>query len=124
MCISLDKSCLLYNNIDDASLMNIARSLPYPMEPIHTGCRYLGYFLKPLGYMVCDWHWLVQKFERRICNWTYKLLSLGGRLILVQLVLSSLPVTWFLFQHLSYTSSGELCLPSYGDPLRLIEDII
>ena len=58
------------------------------------GFKYLGYFLKPLGYRVRDWHWLVQKFKRKISNWTYKLLSLRGRLILVQSVLSSLLVYW------------------------------
>ena len=94
MSISMEKSCFLYNNIDDAILMNIARVLPYQMEPIHTGFKYLGFFLKPLRYRVCDWYWLVQKFEKRICNWTHKLLSLGGKLILVQSVLSSLPVYW------------------------------
>ena len=74
--------------------MNIARVLPYQKEPILTRFKYLSFYLKPLGYRVCDWLWLVQKFEKRICNWTHKLLSLGGRLILVQSVLSSLPVYW------------------------------
>ena len=62
------------------------------MEPLVSGFKYLGYFLKPLGYRVSDWIWLVQKFEKRICHWSHKLLSLGGRLILVQAVLSSIPV--------------------------------
>ena len=68
MSISLDKSCFLYNNIDIVNLLDIARVLPYQMEPILTGFKYLGYYLKPLGYRVCDWFWLVQKFEKRICN--------------------------------------------------------
>ena len=62
------------------------------MEPLVSGFKYLGYLLKPLGYRVCDWNWLVQKFEKRICHWTHKLLSLGDRLILVQAVLSSILV--------------------------------
>ena len=52
MSISLDKSCFLYNNIDVSILMNIARVLPYQMESILTGFKYLGLFLKPLGYRV------------------------------------------------------------------------
>ena len=64
------------------------------MEPIATGFKYLGYYLKTLGYKVSDCHWLIQKFERRISHWSHKFLSLGGCLILVQAVLSSIPVYW------------------------------
>ena len=64
------------------------------MENITNGFKYLGYFLKPLGYKVNDWLWLIQKYERRINHWSHKCLSLGGRLVLVQVVLSSLPVYW------------------------------
>ena len=34
------------------------------------------------------------KFEKRILHWTNRLLSLGGRLVLIKSVLSSLPVYW------------------------------
>jgi len=64
------------------------------MLPLHSGFTYLGYFLKPLGYRVNDGIWLLQKFEKRISNWTFQYLSLGGRLVLVQSVLSSIPVYW------------------------------
>ena len=37
---------------------------------------------------------MIQKFENRILHWSHKYLSLGGRLILVQAILSSLPVYW------------------------------
>ena len=94
MCINLEKSCFLYNNIDAVNYMDIARVLPYQMEPISSGFKYLGYYIKHIGYRVCDWNWLVHKYEKRICLWTHKLLSLGGRLILVQSVLSSIPVYW------------------------------
>ena len=92
MCISVDKSCFLFNHVDEDILGGIACVLPYKMEPIVSGFKYLGYFLKPLGYKVSDWNWLIQKYEKRIHTWTHKLLSLGGHLILVQAVLSSLPV--------------------------------
>ena len=94
MSIGVDKSCFLYNNVDVDILTNISRVLPYKMEPIATGFMYLGYFLKPLGYKVSDWHSLIQKMERRISHWSHKFLSLGGCLILVQAVLSSIPVYW------------------------------
>ena len=94
MSISMDKSVLLHNNIPSLELMNLSRVIPYKMLPITTGFKYLGFFIEPLGYRSKDWNWLVQKFENKISLWTHKLLSLGGRLILVQSVLSSIPVYW------------------------------
>ena len=64
------------------------------MEPITTSFMYLGYFLKPLSYRVRDWYWLIKRFEHRISHWSNKLLSLGGRLTLVQAVLNSILVYW------------------------------
>ena len=94
MYISLEKSCFLYNNLDVDVGTDIAQLLPYKMDPITSGFKYLGYQLKPLGYKSNDWLWLIQKFECRILHWSHKLLSLGGRLILVQAVLTSVPVYW------------------------------
>ena len=68
--------------------------MPYKMDPLSTHFKYLGYFLKPLGYKINDWNWLIQKYEKRIYLWSHKYLSLGGRLVLVQAVLSNLPVYW------------------------------
>ena len=59
MCISMDKSCFLINNMDVDIGMDIARILPYKMEPISIGFKYLGYQLKPLGYKTTDWYWLI-----------------------------------------------------------------
>ena len=68
--------------------------MPYKMEPIVAGFKYLGYYLKPLGYGIKDWKWFLMKFENKLNNWTYKLLSMGERLILVKLVLMSLAMYW------------------------------
>ena len=56
MCISIDKSCFLHNNVDVDIRTDISRALPYKMEPLTTGFKYLGYYLKPLGYKVSDWN--------------------------------------------------------------------
>ena len=88
--------------------------LPYKMEPIVSGFKYLGYFLKPLGYKVSDWNWLFQKYEKRIHTWTHKLLSLGGRLILVQAVLSSLPVYWLGFVMIPFSILNRLRSITYA----------
>ena len=75
MIISVDKSCFLYNNVEVDIRLDIAQAFPYKMEPISSGFKYLGHFLKPLGYRVSDWHWLIQHFESKIFHWAHKLLS-------------------------------------------------
>ena len=65
MCINSEKSCFLFNNVDDGSLNRITRSLPYKTEHISSGFNYVGYFIKPMGYMVKDWFWLIKKFEKK-----------------------------------------------------------
>ena len=94
MRINIKKYCFLYYYIDTDSLNAFAGVLPYRMSPLQSGFNYMGYYLKPLGYRVNDWLWIIQKLEKRISHWTFQYLSLGGRLILVQSVLSSIPVYW------------------------------
>ena len=72
----------------------ISSFLPFKMEPLTAGFKYLGYYLNPFGYGIRDWHWLIKKIESRIRKWKYRLLSLGGRLILVNSVLMVLAVYW------------------------------
>ena len=94
MRINLDKSCFLFNNVDEGVLNSISRSLSVSYDHISLGFKYLGFFIKPLNYRVKDWQWLISNFERRIQHWTFRLLSLGGRLVLIKVVLPSLPVYW------------------------------
>ena len=92
--ISVAKSSFLFNDIDEIVRQRISNFLPFKMDPLSSGFKYLGYFLKPLGYGIKDWRWFIQKFEKKLSNWTYKLLTLGGRLVLVKSVLMSLVVYW------------------------------
>ena len=54
MIISMEKLVFLFNNVDDEVLLNISRIMPYKMDPLTSGFKYLGYFLKPLGYKSND----------------------------------------------------------------------
>ena len=94
MCINMGKSYFLFNNVEEGILNRISCSLYYKYDHISLGFRYLGYFIKPLGYLVKDWNWLVKNFEKRIQHWTHRFLSLGGRLVLIRVVLTSMPVYW------------------------------
>ena len=53
-----------------------------------------GVLPQTFGYGINDWIWSIHKFERKLSNWTYKLLSLGGILVLVKSVLMGLAVYW------------------------------
>ena len=95
MCISLEKSGFLFNDLELEVQTSIQCFLPYKMDPISNGFKYLGYYIKPLGYLVKDWWWLIRNFEKRIMHWAHKLLSLSGRPVLIRVVLTSLLVYWF-----------------------------
>jgi len=41
-----------------------------------------------------DWHWLIKKVENKINNWCFRWISLGRRLTLLKVVLSSQPIYW------------------------------
>ena len=95
MTVSIEKSYFLYQNVDVDIINKIAEFLPFKMEPLTGGFKYLGYRLKPLGYHTSDWRWMIELFEKKIQNWTYRYLSLGGRVVLIKVVLTGLAVYWF-----------------------------
>ena len=95
MVFSIEKSSFLYQDVDEDIHSQIVELLPYNMAPIQTGFKYLGYRLKPLGYRSSDWRWMVDMFENNIKNWSYRLLSLGDRVVLIRLFLTGLAMYWF-----------------------------
>ena len=66
----------------------LAELFPFKMDPITVGFKYLGYHTS-------DWRWMIDLFERKIHNWAYKYLSLGGRVVLIKVVLTGLAFYWF-----------------------------
>ena len=54
MSINVNKSCFLQKDIDETSLQRITGILPYRFDDLRKGFSYLGYFLKPSGYLVKD----------------------------------------------------------------------
>ena len=94
MSININKSSFLHNNLDEDTLRILAGHFPYKFDSLSNGFVYLGCYLKPSGYLIKDWYWLVSKFEKRVDHWTNRMLSLGGRLVLIRSVLSSIPVYW------------------------------
>ena len=68
MCISLEKYGFLFSDLELGVQRSIQSFLPYKMEPILHGFKYLGYYIKPLGYKVKYWWSLIKNFERRILH--------------------------------------------------------
>ena len=64
MSISLDISSFIFNDVDVETRDLIASILPYKMDPLSTGFKYLGYHLNPLGYHTNDWRWIINMFEK------------------------------------------------------------
>lgn len=60
------------------------------------GFKYLGYHLTPLGCGINDRRWILKIFENKIRHWSFRLLSLGGILMLTHYVLFGVLVYWFL----------------------------
>jgi len=78
MLINVDKSSMITNLVSEADLMYLAGKLPFHIEPMDGGLKYLGFHLKPNSYRKEDWMWLIGKLEKRILVWSHRWLSREG----------------------------------------------
>eukprot|EP00253_Pinus_taeda_P030204 PITA_30204 len=67
---------------------------PFNSLTLAEGIKYLGFRLKPIGYKIADWLWLITKVERRLQIWYHRYLSRARRLILIKAVIEATPVYW------------------------------
>jgi len=86
------KSMLYLNDTENPVALWIAGLFGISIAPIRNGLTYLGFPLKAKGYGPRDWQWLADRFFKKIAAWEARCLSLAGRFILVQSVLSQLPI--------------------------------
>jgi hypothetical protein len=94
MVINCHKSCFLAQNIDPELVSKLSTVFNIQFHEFEEGMKYLGYYLKENNHRVADWNWIIQKIEKRIGCWSFRWLSLGGRLVLAKAVLQSIPVYW------------------------------
>jgi hypothetical protein len=59
--------------------------------------RYLGILMHYRKLSNRDWKQVEERFEKKLSSWKGKLLSSGGRLVLINSVLSSLPMLMMSF---------------------------
>ena len=59
--------------------------------------RYLGILMHFRKLSNSDWHLIVERFEKRLSSWEGKHLSVGGRLVLINSILTSLAMYMLSF---------------------------
>jgi hypothetical protein len=94
MAFNPQKSVFLEAGWDVEGLTLLKALFPFEVNPIDEGFKYLGFYIKPNCYTRADWNWLEKKIEKRILSWSHRWLSLGGRVILVKVVLEIIYVYW------------------------------
>lgn len=90
--INKAKSSLFHNDTNMEIILWISELMGIAPFSTKEGIKYLGFNLKAKGNSKRDWQWLLDQFYKNISGWELKFLSLAGRFILVQVVLSQLAV--------------------------------
>jgi len=106
--INVQKSVFKYAGVDHVFLQSLKDILYFSCKDLAEGFNYLGYLMNPDSYKSSDWQWLIDRFESGINHWCNKWLSLGGRFILIKVVLESLPVYWLTLAHFSLEALNKL----------------
>jgi hypothetical protein len=106
--VNLQKSTVLHEGLTHQELDPFKCFLPFCFTDLSVGFKYLGYHLKTGLQRIEDWNWMLQKFERKIGNWCYRWLTLGGRLTLLKSVLESQPVYWMSLEIIPITVLNNL----------------
>jgi hypothetical protein len=94
MTVNPEKSCLIINHCSEAETHSLLNIIPVQQKTLGEGMKYLGFYLKPDFYRKEDWSWLIRKVEAKILIWVNHLLSRGGRLVLIKVVMENIPVCW------------------------------
>jgi len=92
--VNCQKYCFLYNNLETEKIEMIEDIFGIPLVHLDHGLKFLGFFLKHNAYKISNWIWLLQKIEKIIGHWSFRWISLGGRLVLIKFVLQNIPVYW------------------------------
>ncbi|KAL8497179.1 hypothetical protein ACS0TY_020751 [Phlomoides rotata] len=104
--INLDKCSVMGINIDEGRIQVIAEIL---------GCRvgslpfsYLGIRVSSNHKRLSEWSFIIQKVKNRLRKWDHKKISLGGRITLLNSVLSSIPIYYLSFYLIPKTIMREI----------------
>lgn len=94
MVINNFKSTITASDCTPHEVQFVVHHFPFSLLKLEDGLRYLGYKLKPHGYKIDDWTWLISKLERRLSIWYHKYLPRARILVLIKAILEATLVYW------------------------------
>jgi hypothetical protein len=94
MSFNSQKSLFLELEWSGEELLQLKEILPFEVEYLEEGFKYLGFFLKPNCYTLVDWSWIINKIKKRTSNWCHRWLTLGDIFTLVKSFLENIHVFW------------------------------
>ena len=94
MAVNQTKTIVHFEGLTEYELASFKKIHLYTFSDLSTGFNYLGYHLKTGTHKAGDWDWLVAKITKKISLWFYRWLSIGGKYILIKLVLEGQPIYW------------------------------
>ncbi|KAK2356246.1 hypothetical protein QL285_093594 [Trifolium repens] len=89
------KSCLMGVNISNEFMVIASRFLNCRIRS--TPFKYLGLPVGANPRRVATWHPMIEVLKKRLNSWRNRFLSFGGRIVLLNLVLSAIPIFYLSF---------------------------
>lgn len=93
--INFHKSCLMGVNVDNHFLSSAAEFMNCRVAAMPF--KYLGLSVGANPRLVSTWQPLIDALVRRLSSWKNRYLSLGGRLVLLNSVLTGIPIYFLSF---------------------------
>ena len=82
---------MVLNNFDKVELLVAntlnCKTMNFPIE-------YLGFLIRPTKLLHDDWLIIINKINSRLSNWNGRFLSRAGSLVLINSILSAIPIYW------------------------------
>jgi hypothetical protein len=85
-------SSLISHCFPDNINQQIGDLLPFLRKDIETDFKYVMFILKPNNYRFIYWMWLYKNVEDQVMHSINRLLSRGGRLVLINSVSNTIPM--------------------------------
>lgn len=92
--INIPKSTITFSACSPQELHLAYRKFPFQRLQLEDGLKYLSFHIKSQGYKIANWTWLVSKVERILNNWSHRILSRVGHLVLIKFVLEATLIYW------------------------------
>jgi hypothetical protein len=112
--VNSTKTTTHFEGLSETELEPFRSLLPYTFTSLHIGFKYLGFHLRIGPQRATDWSWLLTKIKKKIGNWCYKWISLGGRDILLKSVLESQSIYWMAVEFIPRSIINQIRKMSFN----------